>query len=771
MNSSTTRDGPLTERPRRQLSWRAVAVFAVVVLLIAVLTHMQIWTALESAPPRWNVLLITLDTTRADRIGCYGYEHTRTRTIDQLAEEGIRYSRCYSPVPLTLPAHASIMTGLYPFDHTLRINGAGRLHDSAATLAELLQAEGYSTAAIVAAFVLHSKFGLDQGFDSYDEDFSSGSAQSSFFYVERNAEVVTDAAVTWLATAGPRPYFLWVHYFDPHAPYEPPGYKGSPGRAAAYDAEIAYADEQLRRLLARVREIDAETGRETLIVFTADHGEGLWNHGEPTHGLFTYNDTLHVPLIVRFPSDAPSRARIIDTPVSLVDIYPSILAWLGIAPPHETRGRVLPRETPDADANSAAARALYFESQLPLEAYGWSPLAGVLLGNEKFIEAPRPERYALDADPLEANNLYEPGSARSAALRDELSLIRDSRLDYPSLAAERLAVDDETRRKLEALGYVGGEPRSVPPAGELADPKDMVALHREIDRARLAIESDDPQSAAQLLRGVLAADPGNGRAIQLSLHLLTKPDARGEISRVLEQLAPARLPSPLDLQVPLRLGVAALRANELAQAEEQLERARRVDPNDPGTNFYLALALSRRGNAPDVTLPLLRRACRSAPANREYALALGEILELSGDYAQALTVYTTLIGRDPDDAVAMNNAAWACYELGDNLEAALRHAEHAVALEPDNANFRDTLGCVLSWGGRPRDALEHLRRAVAIAPEHAGAHYHLGLAREQLSDEGGAVSALRRAVDLAGSPPPVWYADAVERISRLSPPE
>ena len=339
---------------------------------------------------RPNVLLITMDTTRADRLGLYGYERAETPAIDGVGEEAIVFERCFSPVPLTLPAHSSLMTGLYPPRHGVRANGAV-VAPEAETLAEILRREGYATGAAVGAFVLDSQFGLGQGFDHYDDETQP--RQRRFFYTERHAELVTDAALAWWNKQSTRPVFLWVHYFDPHAPYEPPGFDATFSHRHAYDAEISFVDQQVKRL------VEAFDTSETMVILTADHGEALGEHGEASHGLFVYNATLRVPLIVRFPDRRHAGQRI-STPVSLVDVLPSLMSWIDLPIPPNLDGVPLPLE------EGAAGRPIYFENDHLPSRFGWSRLDGVLDGDVKFIRAPRPELYDLAADRYEEHNLY-----------------------------------------------------------------------------------------------------------------------------------------------------------------------------------------------------------------------------------------------------------------------------------------------------------------------------------------------------------------------------
>jgi arylsulfatase A-like enzyme len=707
-SSATERDATRAEGRSSSRRLAGLAVAGAAALLIGLTAY--VWREEERRVERqrWNVVLITFDTTRADHLSCYGYKAVRTPVIDQLAAEGMRYTRCFSPVPLTLPTHASILTGLYPYRHGVHVNGEAALADEAVTLAEILKRHGWATAAFVGAYPVASVFGLAQGFDTYDEDFGAA-GKSRFFYVQRNAQAVSDAAIAWLdgATTNASPYFLWVHYYDPHAPYEPPGYNPATATNAAYDLEIAYTDQQLGRLLERVDAVGRAARRETLVIFTADHGESLWNHGEPTHGLFCYNDTLHVPLIVRSPAlKAPNV--VVDEPVSVVDIFPSVLRWLGVAEAPRVDGRLLPEAGgAAAPAAGSSPRAIYFETQMPLYTYGWSPLQGVILGADKLIVAPRRELYDLDADWIESQNLFDERDPRVAAAERALRELTSAQLDAPALTPTQTTLDAAAKRSLEALGYATGgaaaQSLSVGGGAELRhDPKDMVSVHRRIDEVQVKIEARDYSSAMKLLHECLAADADNLRAFHL-LYTLLADDASGALAAgVLYERT--RQPVPAVFDTPERFMIVALR----------LEQAGRRD--------------------------------------------------------EALELYEAALARDGNNLRALNNSAWILYELRREPDRALQRATLAVAAQPDDASFRDTLGCVLLWRGQQAEALAELRKAVELVPQYAAAHYHLGLAEQAAGSAGAAIAALERAVALAGEPAPAWLADASSRLKSLRSP-
>jgi arylsulfatase A-like enzyme len=354
------RDARLDPGARGARRRAAARIGAAAVALLAVAAVVRLAPPLlSSAPDDWNLLLVTLDTTRADRLGAYGYRHAETPALDALAEQGVRWERCYAPAPLTLPSHASILTGLVPIRHGIHANGREVLVDGAQTLAEILRERGWSTGAVVGAFVLDRRFGLAQGFEHYDDDLAGADEPPRFGYTERDASRVTDAAL---------------------------------------DAEITYADSQLARLLGFLE----ETGkaRRTLVVVTADHGEGLWEHGESTHALFAYDSTLRVPLIVRFP-DGRGAGSVVSERAALVDLLPSVLGWLGQDAPSGLDGRALRLENAPPVATEPETRAIYFENEGPAHLFGWSRLRGVVAGRDKLIVAPRPELYDIEDDPRE----------------------------------------------------------------------------------------------------------------------------------------------------------------------------------------------------------------------------------------------------------------------------------------------------------------------------------------------------------------------------------
>jgi arylsulfatase A-like enzyme len=513
-------------------------------------------------PEPWNLLLVTLDTTRADHLGAYGYSHVDSPSLDALAAEGLRYERVTTAAPLTLPSHASILTGLYPPRHGVRANGVYVLADEARTLAEVLREAGYETAAFVGAFVLDKRFGLAQGFDRYDDDLSGGTRPTRYTYAQRDAARVTDATLAWLEQSS-EPFFLWVHYFDPHAPYAPPGFDPKAVRVpfrTPYDAEIGFADSQLARLLDSLA--SAGRDRRTLVAVTADHGEALLEHGEASHGLFAYEATLRVPLIVRFP-DRRHAGTVVAAPVSLVDLMPSLLAWLGREVPADLDGRILPVE----DEPEARERAIYFENYGPAHLFGWSPLWGVVVDGMKYVHAPRPELYDLGRDPYESGDLYDAAEARSRASRARFEEVMAGLEAASHLAGGSPSLGEADREKLEALGYASGATafrelfRWQSPPG--ADPKDRVEVYHDVEIALSLIEQGRAQQGVDLLLQVLSRDPGNRRAVTVLANLIDDETVRPRVVEGLSLALRRGTGDPeLDQAVRARLAEAAVRPAE-----------------------------------------------------------------------------------------------------------------------------------------------------------------------------------------------------------------
>ncbi|RPJ65211.1 MAG: hypothetical protein EHM24_21835, partial [Acidobacteria bacterium] len=444
--------------------------------------------------PASNLLLITIDTLRADHVGAYGHAAARTPVMDSLARDGVRFEHALAAAPLTLTSHASLLTGRYPPGHGARNNGM-RMRP-VPTLATMLRAQGFATAAFVAAFPLDGRFGLAGGFETYSDDLPRGADGRPLD--ERPAPAVADEAIGWLNAQPGGRFFAWVHFFEPHAPYGPPGSNDTRPPAARYDDEIAIADREAGRVIAAL----GNRAASTLVVVAADHGESFGEHGEITHGIFVYDTTLRVPLLMKGPGLA--TPAVVAAPVSLVDVVPTALAALGLRPA-DTDGIDL---GPLIRGGAAPAdRVLYSESFAPLVDFGWSSLRAVRSGGWKYIAAPAPELYDVRADPGETSSAAASKPDVAARLGARADGFSASELPREGQAPARL--DPDATRRLQALGYVGSQAGRMA-AGRRADPKDRKSLARDL---ALVLSSElQGQALKDALRSILRQDPGNAQA-------------------------------------------------------------------------------------------------------------------------------------------------------------------------------------------------------------------------------------------------------------------
>jgi choline-sulfatase len=562
----------------------------------------------------YNVLLVTLDTTRADHLGCYGRASAQTPALDGLAARGVLWEHALSTAPLTTPAHASLLTGLYPPAHGVRNNGSAPLDAAHPTLAGLLRERGYATAAFVSAFVLDRRYGLDRGFEVYDDAIEPTTAAAAFGSRDsRSARAVTDAALGWLEERDPdRPFLLWVHYYDPHDPYQPPPPFDERFRDRPYDGEIAYVDSQLARLISALGARGLEP--RTLVAVAGDHGESLGEHGEAAHARLVYEGAMRVPLILACPGVLGAGERVEDRVASIADLAPSLLELLGVEPPRICDGSSL-------FAPAEAGRAVYLETLLPYYNHGWAPLFALRTREAKYILAPRRELYDLVNDPAEAVNLYGR-DPRSAELEREL----DERLrgwGPRALPQEETRVrDPEEVSKLAALGYSG----SVSPDGSVGvlDPKDMIASwHAVLEAKRLAGESRGPTAAAKLdeavriLEGVLERSPRDRSALQ--------------------QLARVQLQR---------------RRNDLAR--EALERYIAIQPSADACVF-LAQLLIADGRVEEAEARLALAEALE-PRHGGIFIARGELFARQRRWKEAEAAYETALEVDPARARGMATA-------------------------------------------------------------------------------------------------------------------
>lgn len=661
--------------------------------------------ALRAGP---NLLIVTLDTLRADHLGAYGYSAAETPALDRLAAEGIRFERVASTAPITLVAHGSIMTGLIPPHHGWRDNGSFLAADTVRTLAEVLQQSGYSTGGFVASFVLDDRFGIARGFDAYT-DFGGLEVDLDaelLLNVERRGDEVIDDAIAWLGKQS-GPFFAWVHLYDPHTPYEPPEPFAGRFRGRPYDGEIAYTDQQVGRLLDYLE----QSGRasDTLLVVTADHGEGLGDHDEKWHAFFIYDSTIRVPLILR--GEGLPSGMVVDGQASLVDLLPTSLALLGVDDPDGPRrdGRDLRPLIVDP---GAAGRAAYSESLVPSLNFGWSELRALRQDGYEYIAAPRPELYDLRADPGEARNLagQDPERAAAMAARLEAMVAGD---DVLAVTTGPATVDPETLARLRSLGYLGGSARPASNDRSI-DPKDMIGVY---------------QSFTEGFEAATAAVHA-GRWQEAERRLL-------ELDRI----------APDQFIIQHYLGRAALGRGDAAAAIALLERSRDLNPSSYSPTYVELARAYRAGGRPEQAIELLAEAVAAHPDDFALRFNLGYHLQAAARLDDALAAYQRAAELVPGYAPLLNNIASIHLARGEP-EKALSAMREALEVRPDDGRTWGNLGMVLGGTGRFAEAEEAFRRATDLLPQEAPLQFNLGLALMRQGKNAEAIAALRRALEI-----------------------
>jgi choline-sulfatase len=692
---------------------------------------------------RPNVLLVTIDTLRADHVGCYGRTGARTPALDGLAARGARFATAVAHVPLTAPSHASILTGTVPLAHGVRDNGGYALPPNVRTAAEDFGKAGYRTAAFVSGFPLNRRFGFDRAFDVYDDHLPKGDDPRRALHVERFADATTDAVLRWAdAPADRRPFFLWVHYYDPHAPYEPPARFASRFAEAPYDGEVAFVDEQLARLLRRLE----ETGvlARTIVLVTADHGESLGEHGEQSHGLFVYDATILVPFLVAGPS---IRAGVPSTVARGIDVLPTLLDYAGLPRRPEIEGRSL---RPAIEGRELSDAPAYAETLYPQRELGWAPLFAWRTARHKYIEAPKPELYDLSTDPGETANRAASENARLAPMRDALqaALARP----VPDAAA---TLDAETAERLRALGYVGGG-AAAPYGSRLRDPKDGVALLRGLNTGMMAVRTD-PQVAIRELTAVLAQDPGLFVARR---SLAMAYGTAGQYGRAVAELRRLAKETTLAAEDEVVLGDNLRFAGRLDEAAAVLRETARKNPRFAQPWISLAEAHIKAGRLEEARADY-EHVLEISPDHIEALRGLGDLAVVAQDAAAAEKRYGRILEVDPADAGALSKLGVVRMRTG-RPEEAIALFRRAIEEEPKNGEALLYLAGALASTGRAAEALPFFERALDAGQRNPMALNGLALTRAALGDRGGAAAAYRESLRLDPKQP-----DVAQALSQL----
>lgn len=651
---------------------------------------------------KFNLLLVTIDTLRADQVGIYG-GRTETPVMDKLAKTGVMFTRAYSHVPLTLPSHCSLLTGTIPPIHGVRDNGY-RFPQRNKTLAEILKGNGYVTAAFVGAFPLDSRFGLDKGFDLYDDNYGSRNPQRDLSFVERKAEEVTGRASAWLENNKDKNFFLWLHYFDPHAPYEPPPPFDRDYRGREYEGEIAYTDKMLGQLLAKLNSLGLAD--ETLIVVTSDHGEALGEHGEKTHGIFIYDSTMRVPLILFNQKLLPS-GRVVTDLTGLTDVFPTILDLLNFPfGTEKIQGRSL--KTTILKKYSPGDRNIYIESVGAMLDRNWAPLQGLIVNNWKYIEAPQPELYDLEKDPQELNNLYgkQPGITRQ--LQDKLAELRSKEASSPLTEVERPTMDRETYEKLKSLGYISG--KKVKVSENRPDPKMMIEIDNLFNEAIILSEAGRLEEAGILYNTLLEKQPKFAVGYEYAAYNLYKMGKLEEAIIMLRQAAALDLAT---VSIKTRLGLYLQEAGEIQESINLLQSALEDDPYYTEAYNYLGVSYFKAGK-----LNQAEEAFKKAlELDSDYAMAinnLGNVYLAQKRYPEAIATYNKAIIADGQLASAYNGLGVAYYNQGD-IDKAYSSWKTALSVDPKQADAAYNLGRILLKSGSKEEALKYLELFLKIA--------------------------------------------------------
>lgn len=662
------------------------------------------------------MVVVTLDTLRADRLGCYGFAGIQTPNIDAVAADGVVFEQATATAPMTLPSHASIFTGLIPPHHGVRDNGGFFLDASKATLAERMKQAGYATGAFVGAWVLDSRWGLDQGFDTYSDHFDLSKYRVvNLGTVQKTGDEVMDLAIPWLDSVKQKPFFAWIHLYDPHAPYEPPEPFAARYRGQPYLGEVAYTDQVVGRLVSWLK--TAGAWDNTILVLMADHGESLGEHGEKSHTFFVYDAVVHVPFIVRTPWGDRGRNS---AQVATVDLMPTVLDLVGLEAQESIDGRSLARLVLDPAAE--AGGLAYSETYFTRFHYGWQHLRALRDGTWKYIDAPKPELYAIREDPGETKNVFKANSRRAEDLRLAMERMGGS---GAQAAPDKSSLDPETLQRLAALGYVGGGPK-VDPQAVLPDPKDKIGLFGRIGEARALARDEHYDEAVRKMETVIAEDAGI-----IDAHITLGGWLR-QLKRMADAMAAYK--RALEIQPDNEQALSALAEiyREQGRADAAIEGYRavlRVDPRSPQIWFQLATLY----------------------------LDLGRSRESEATFQEALK-------HNPKMGAAYNSLAALAFERG-NVAEAERLVRRGLELEEDLRSSRFNLARILEGRGDLAGAEKLYRDEVSLYADHGRARFNIAQLRRQRGDRDGYLAELRASVEKAPEFGPAFFFLAREELA------
>jgi arylsulfatase A-like enzyme/Tfp pilus assembly protein PilF len=676
-----------------------------------------------------NCLIVTFDTTRADAIGSYGNMNASTPNLDRMADAGVLFQRCMTVAPITLPSHTSILTGQYPTTHGARNNGTHHVPEDVITIAEQLSDNGFATGAVISALVLDSRYGLDQGFDFYDDNLANAEKAPMFMFRETKAADTAQRAIKFLKERNGERWFLWVHFFDPHANYAPPQVFLDKANGDPYDGEIAYADSglgEIMQFLQKTRQLD-----ETLVVMTADHGDSMGEHGESTHGMFVYDATTHVPLIMKHP--ALAQGMRVNGTVSSVDITPTVLDLLDIKAQTDFDGISFASEIRPGKKGVVSRPPVYQEAMNPYYNHGWSSIRAVRDDQARYIKSPIAEFYDMFRDPNELNNLL-PGAETQARSYIETidSYLADGEKD--SKGDDIKSLDPEMRAALAELGYVWSDDEDMleEHGGELADPKTKVEMWEKSQHANNLVRADMLDEAELLLKEILAEDPGAilSRSALAGIFIKTE-----RLEDAYKLLAETSMMKGARNSVFLRLCVVD-RKLENGQWKEHLAAAKQMNPRDPLPWVREGDWLQNDGKS-DAAIVAYTTALEIDERSAKALVGIGNIEHRRGNNKEAWTAFEKSIEYDPIAFEAWYNLGVVAESMGDSNKA-LGYYDKALELQENHLLTLVNVGNLLMHDRQFGKSAEYYQKALAVTEDDFKANYNFGLLKLATKDFSGA---------------------------------
>jgi arylsulfatase A-like enzyme/Flp pilus assembly protein TadD len=693
-------------------------ILAIIGLAIAI-TSVMTYRHFRSSSRR-RVIIISMDTTRADYLSCYGYEHKTTPNIDAVAAEAVRFEQVIAPIPLTLPSHSTMMTGTIPPYHGIHDNLNYTLGDSNVTLAEILQARGYTTGGIISTYVLEDTFGLDQGFDTYDDEFDETITDAAG--AQRRGGEVSEHAIRWLDENRDEDFFLFLHYYDPHSPYDPPdAYKGLFVSKAStddmdekvklsYAEEIAYTDHCIGQVVEKLKSLGLYDS--TLLIITGDHGEAFKEHREMGHGYFIYQPSVQVPLIVKLPGQ--QKAKTVSGVAGLVDLTPTVCSLLDIEMPEHIQGRDVSGALFDEPSENED-HYIYSESLLATK-YKATPLLAVTGNRFKYIQTARPELYDLIEDPTESRNLVDEQPQRARILQDVLGVMLEESL-VADTTESKLELDDESLKKLESLGYVGGAlEEDFSFDQDKADPKDTFQYHVDLMEIMGLMRTKDYDAAKKACQSFIS----KGLEVpQVYSHLAQIAMEREDDKEAIGYLRKAIALEPGTASAQAQLGSLLLTAEDYEQALIHLQEAYQIQPKSAKICYDVARAYYNLGNK-EKAVEYCRKSLAEQPDYIEPRTNLGKALFELGDTPSAINEYYTVLEYDAENLNALNFLAWIQATSQDGQlrkpQEALQLAQRAAkAADYKTAEVMDTLAVAYAAAGNFSQAVTEADKAIALA--------------------------------------------------------